>query len=92
MTLRTAILSYLASYYPAAFSAEDIRYRVSRPGLLKSEPSIDDVTKELNALRSPFIGNLVDTIIDPVNQASFWGATQKGVDIWAKEGRKTVGN
>ena len=86
--LRKTALAFLASRYPAAYTAEAIAQRLDRSGLLDEAAGVPAVLAELRLLATKF--GWVDLMVDP-DGVQHWGATQAGVRQWTLDGSLYVG-
>lgn len=88
MTLETAILSFLAARYPAAFEAAVIRTRINRSGAIDKTVTDADVTEVLLRLANRF-GKV--ELITRDDGVQYWSATPKGVSAWTLDGSPYIG-
>lgn len=88
MTADTAILSFLAGRYPAAFDARTVAVRVNRSGMLDAPLSDEAVRDSLLRLARRF-GRV--ELLTNEDGTQFWSATPGGVTAWTLDGSPCVG-
>jgi hypothetical protein len=88
MKLETAIHSFLAARYPAAFDSRTIKERVGRSGAVDGEISEAETINALCLLARRF--GYVE-LITYADGSQYWSATTKGVSAWTVDGQPYVG-
>ena len=89
MSLREAVLAFLAARAPGAYAEGAVAQRVAASGL--TDAGAAGAGEELALLASERMGRLVGCDVNPVSKELVWFATDAGVRRWRLDGRPHVG-